>query len=56
MNSKTLIWIGAFVGGFVGSYIPVLFGASTLSMSSIIGSTVGGLVGIWGGFKLFQML
>ena len=55
MNTKSLIWIGVFVGGTVGGYIPTLFGAEFFSFSSIIGNTIGGLVGIWTGYKLGQM-
>ena len=56
MNTKTLIWIGAFVGGTIGGFVPMIFGADSLSFAGIIGSTVGGLVGIWAGFKLSQMI
>jgi hypothetical protein len=54
MNQKFLIWLGVFVGGTVGSYVPVLFGAGLLSFSSVIASTIGGLAGIWVGYKLSQ--
>lgn len=54
MTPKFLIWLGVFVGGTVGGYIPVLFGAGFLSYSSIIMSTLGGMLGIWAGFKLSQ--
>ncbi|MBU6426958.1 hypothetical protein KGQ27_01835 [Patescibacteria group bacterium] len=52
MNQKSLIWTGLFVGSTVGGYLPVLWGSSFLSISSIILSTVGGIAGIWAGFKL----
>ena len=55
MNTKSLIWIGVFVGGSVGGAIPLLWGADMLSLSSIFLSMVGGLAGIWAGFKLGQM-
>lgn len=55
MSSKSLIWIGVFVGSTIGSYIPTLWGAGFLSFSSVILSTIGGLIGIWGGFKLSQL-
>ncbi|MCX6716115.1 MAG: hypothetical protein NT077_03815 [Candidatus Taylorbacteria bacterium] len=54
MNSKTLIWIGVFIGGTIGGYIPIIFGADGLSFTSIICSGIGSLVGIWVGFKLSQ--
>ena len=47
-----MIWIGLTVGSLVGSFLPVLWGGSELSMSSVIFSAVGGLLGIWAGFKL----
>lgn len=53
MSKKTLIWIGIFVGSTIGSYLPVLWGdAGFFSFSSIIFSTIGGLVGVYIGFKL----
>lgn len=55
MDTKKLIWIGAVVGGAIGGYIPILFGADGISFSSIIGSTIGGIFGIYGTFKLTRM-
>lgn len=56
MSTKTLIWIGVFAGSTIGSFLPMLWGDSALSFSSIILSTVGGLAGIWGGYKLSQLI
>jgi len=55
MSPKTLIWIGIFVGGAIGGYVPALWGASLFSFSSIIGNTIGGIAGVWAGWKLSQM-
>ncbi len=52
MNPKSLIWIGVFVGSTLGSLVPLLWGADMLSFSSIVWSTIGGLAGIYLGFKL----
>jgi hypothetical protein len=52
MNTKQLIWIGMFVGSAVGGYVPLLWGGSFLSFSSVILTAVGGLAGIWLGYKL----
>jgi hypothetical protein len=51
MNSKSLIWIGMLVGSTIGSYLPALWGDSFLSVGSVVLSTVGGLAGIWAGYK-----
>ena len=56
MSTKTWIWIGVFIGSTAGSYVPSLWGEGFLSFSSILASTVGGLVGIWLGFKIGQMI
>ena len=52
MERNKLIWLGLFVGGAVGGYIPAVWGGSMLSMSSIFLSAVGSFIGIWLGFKL----
>ncbi|MDB5161364.1 MAG: hypothetical protein JWO96_744 [Candidatus Saccharibacteria bacterium] len=49
--SKGLIYLFITVGGIIGSYIPVLFGASGLSFWSILGGTVGGIAGIFAAIK-----
>jgi hypothetical protein len=49
---KTLIMFGAFVRSCAGSYIPVLWGGSLLSMSSLLLGAVGGFAGIWIGYKI----
>lgn len=49
---KLLIFFFLFVGSMIGSFIPLLWGGSLLSFSSILWSTVGGLAGIVVGFKL----
>ena len=51
MSRKTLIWIGLFVGSTAGNFIPALWGASMFSMSSVLLSAVGGILGIWFGVK-----
>ncbi|MDE2041229.1 MAG: hypothetical protein KGI59_02510 [Patescibacteria group bacterium] len=56
MSTKTLIWISITVFGTIGGYVPTLWGASAFGFSSVIGSTLGGLFGIWAGFRLGQMV
>ncbi len=52
MESKRLIYLGMFVGGLVGGYIPSLWGAGGFSFSSIIGNAIGACLGIWVMFKI----
>lgn len=47
---------GMFIGSGIGSYAPLLWGGSVLSMASIILTGVGGIVGIYLGFKLGRMM
>lgn len=49
---KKLIWFGLFIGSTIGSFVPALWGAGALSFSGIIFSAIGGIAGIWLGFKL----
>ena len=51
------IWIGAFVGSIVGSWLPVaLLDAGWFSAASLIGGFVGAVVGIWLGWKATQWI
>lgn len=42
----------AIVGSVLGGYIPLLWGGSALSMSSVLLAGFGGFAGIYVGFKL----
>ena len=53
---KSMIWLGLFVGSTIGSLLPMLWGGDIFSLSSIIGSAVGGILGIWLGYKVGQSL
>jgi len=53
MPSKTLIYIAAFVGSLIGGYIPTLWGAGFLSISSLVFSAIGGIAGIFIALKYF---
>jgi len=54
MSTKRLIWIGSIVGSFVGGLIPGLWHASMFSMWGLVLSTIGGIVGIWAGWRIGQ--
>jgi len=48
-----MIYVGAFVGSIVGSWLPVaLFDQGWLSGVAIVGGLVGMGVGIWAGWKV----
>jgi hypothetical protein len=49
---KLFIWAGLFIGSTVGGFLPLLWGESAFSLSSVVLSAVGGLVGIWAGVKV----
>lgn len=42
-----MLWLLVGIGGIVGGLIPVLFGASYSSLWGILGSTIGGIAGIY---------
>ncbi len=52
--TKKFIWIGFFVGSTVGNMVPVLWGGDAMSLTGFGLSIVGGVVGIWAGYRLGQ--
>ena len=53
MESKTYIWIGLTAGGLIGGGIGSLLDrGNMLGPWSLLLSTVGGIAGIWAGYKL----
>lgn len=52
MSRKTLIFIGMIIGSGVGGYVATWLGAGTLSFTSLIASTIGGLLGICIAYRL----
>lgn len=52
MSKKSMVWLCVGFFSIVGGYIPILFGSSLFSYSSMLGNTIGGLIGIWIGFKI----
>lgn len=54
MQSKTVYYIAAFVGSLVGGYIPTLWGAGFLSVSSLVFSALGAILTMFLVYKFFQ--
>ncbi len=54
--ARSLIWMGLFIGSTVGGLLPQLWGAGIFSLSAIILSFLGGLAGIWIGYKIGQSI
>jgi hypothetical protein len=53
---QKMIWLGVFVGSTAGGYVPCLFGADIFSLWGVAGSVIGGLAGIFAGYKLGRSL
>lgn len=52
MESKKTIYLGMFIGGLIGGYLPsILWGAGTFSFSSLFGNAAGAMMGIYIAFK-----
>ena len=49
---RRVIWLCAAVGGTVGSLAPALWGASEMSLSSIVLGLIGGVAGVFLGARL----
>jgi uncharacterized membrane protein YeaQ/YmgE (transglycosylase-associated protein family) len=52
MSTKAWVTVCVLIGSIIGGYLPVLWGYSAFSMTSLITSAIGGIVGIWIGLKL----
>lgn len=55
MKAKSLIMICMGVGSTAGSWLPALWGAGWLSFASVLLGAVGGVVGIWIGYRLSRL-
>ena len=50
--TRKFIWLGFFIGSTIGGLIPAMWGGDMFSISGIVLSLVGGIVGIWLGFRI----
>lgn len=49
--TKRFMWIGFFVGSAAGNMLPVLWGGDAISVSGFVVSMMGGIAGIWLGYR-----
>jgi hypothetical protein len=54
LMGRSVIGLCAGFGLFAGGYLPVLWGASSFSLSSMLFGVVGGAVGIWAGVRISE--
>ena len=54
--TKKFIWIGFFVGSTIGNALPMLWGGDAISVSGFAFSIIGGILGIWVGYRFGESL
>ena len=54
--TKKFVWIGLFVGSTLGNMLPLLWGGDAISLSGFLFGFLGGVAGIWIGYRLGQSL
>ena len=54
MSQKAVIMTLMTLGSIIGGYVPALFGADAFSFWGLITSAIGGIAGIWVGYKISQ--
>ena len=51
---RSPVYLCGLIGMFVGGYLPMLWGASSLSLASLAFSAIGGVAGVWCGVRLMD--
>ena len=51
---KPVIMLLMTLGSYAGSYVPMLWGVSSFSMTSILFSGLGGFFGVYIGYKIMN--
>lgn len=54
MNRKHAFVTGTVIGSFIGSLIPLLWGASMFSFASVTFTALGGIGGLYLAYRLVQ--
>jgi hypothetical protein len=51
---RSVIGLSMAFGGLAGGYVPVLWGASSLSLQSLLFGAIGAAAGVWAGVRLSE--
>jgi hypothetical protein len=51
---RSVIGLCMGFGGFVGGYVPVLWGASSFSLESFLFGALGAVAGVWIGVRISE--
>ena len=54
--SRKFIWAGFILGSSIGGMVPLMWGDDLISIWGIVMSLVGGIAGIWAGYRVSQQL
>jgi hypothetical protein len=49
---RSVIGLSVVVGSTIGGYLPVLWGSSSFSVTSLLFGALGGIAGVWVGVRL----
>jgi hypothetical protein len=49
---RSVIGLSVLVGSTLGGYLPVLWGSSSFSVTSLVFGALGGIAGVWVGVRL----
>ena len=52
MSSKSAIYLFMFIGSTIGGFIPMIWGDMSMGMSAVIFGAIGGIGGIYVGYKI----
>ena len=51
---RSVIGLCVFAGSLIGGYVPVLWGASGFSVTSMLFGALGGIAGVWLGVRISE--
>lgn len=54
-EAQLLAWFGVLLGLTIGGYIPTLWGAALFSAVSLLGSVIGGVLGVLLAHKITEI-